>query len=118
MKVARTVWSGGKTREGSTYHYIKFAKLCGGTSDQGIDCVIRRGEHDYVDLQIKARSNDCQPTDAGSFAAMEIPKTREKYFFLFYSAQAETYWISPRLNLLPKLQRTRRENQLGHIALT
>ena len=29
MKVARTVWTGGKTREGSTYHYKleRFAEL-------------------------------------------------------------------------------------------
>ena len=45
--------------------------------DQQIDCVIRRGDHDYVDLQIKARSNNCQPKDAGRFAAMEIPRPRQ-----------------------------------------
>ena len=34
MKVARTVWSGGKTREGSTYHYTQLAlKLIG-------DCIL------------------------------------------------------------------------------
>ena len=32
--------------------------------DQQIDCIIRRGDHDYIDLQIKARSDD------GNFAAM------------------------------------------------
>ena len=60
--------------------------------DQQIDCIIRRGDHDYVDLQIKARSQDCKPTNAGRFA-VDIPNPREKYFFLFYSEPIKTYWV-------------------------
>ena len=62
--------------------------------DQQIDCIIRRGDHDYVDLQIKARSRDCKPANAGRFA-LDIPNPREKYFFLFYSESIKTYWIFP-----------------------
>lgn len=36
--------------------------------DQGIDCVIRQeknGDLRYLDVQIKARSKDCNPQNAG-----------------------------------------------------
>ena len=84
--------------------------------DQGIDCVIRRGEHDYVDLQIKARSNDCQPTDAGRFT-MKIPKPREKYFFLFYSAQAETYWLFPSIELVAQASKNKKGESAGEYSI-
>ena len=61
--------------------------------DQGIDCVIRRGDKDYVELQIKARSEDCQPKNAGKFTGLKIPEPRENYFFLLYSHQAQTCWV-------------------------
>jgi hypothetical protein len=51
--------------------------------DQQIDCIIRRGMNDYVDIQIKARSKDCLPFDAGRFAAMTIPHPRDKYYYIF-----------------------------------
>ena len=88
--------------------------------DQQIDCVIRRGDHDYVDLQIKARSNDCQPTDAGRFAAMEIPNPREKYFFLFYCEQIDTYWIFPSTKLVELASQNKKGKNVGkyHINLT
>jgi len=47
--------------------------------DQGIDCIIRlddQGGLRYIDLQIKARSKDCDPNNAGRFAAIEIVNPR------------------------------------------
>lgn len=70
--------------------------------DQGIDCIIRRydqGELYYIDIQIKARSKDCNPRNAGRFAAMEITSPRSNYYFIFYSEQADTYWVIPSLEL-------------------
>lgn len=61
--------------------------------DQGIDCIIRQdaqGEPCYIDIQIKARSKDCNPGNAGRFAAMEITSPRPNYFFIFYSEQVDT----------------------------
>lgn len=66
--------------------------------DQQIDCVIRKninGTPVYIDIQIKARSKDCKPNDAGRFAAMEIINPRRNYFFIFYSEQLDKYWIIP-----------------------
>ena len=60
--------------------------------DQGIDCIIKR-KHDYLDVQIKARSRDCKPYDAGRFAAMNIPNPRKNWWFIFYSEHINKYWI-------------------------
>lgn len=88
--------------------------------DQQIDCVIRRDNHDYVDLQIKARSKDCQPKDAGRFSAMEILEPRKKYFFLFYCEQIDTYWIFPSIELVELASQNKQGKNVGkyHINLT
>ena len=71
--------------------------------DQQIDCIIRLECDEvlrYQDIQIKARSEDCEPTNAGRFAAMEIRKPRENFFFIFSSEQAGMYWIMFSLKLI------------------
>lgn len=88
--------------------------------DQQIDCIVRRGENDYIDIQIKARSKDCIPFDAGRFAAMNIPKPRDKYYFIFYSEQAECYWVFPSLKLVEMASQNKQGKNVGkyHINLT
>lgn len=88
--------------------------------DKQIDCIIRKGAYDYADVQIKARSKDCIPFDAGRFAAMEIPNPREKYFFIFYSEQADCYWVFPSLRLVELASQNKRGANVGkyHINLT
>src|SRR5450830_1022367 len=69
--------------------------------DQQIDCIIRQEKDDqlrYLDIQIKARSNYAK--NPAIFAAMEIRKPREGFFFIFYSEQANTYWIVSSLELV------------------
>ena len=66
--------------------------------DQQIDCIIRQeieGHLRYLDIQIKARSKDCSIDNAGRFAAMEIRSPHENFYYIFYSEQANTYWIVP-----------------------
>lgn len=73
--------------------------------DQGIDCVIRRekdGKLEYLEIQIKARSKDCNPKNAGRFASLDIPKPRPNYFFIFYSEQVNAYWVVPSEDLVLK----------------
>lgn len=88
--------------------------------DQHIDCILRRGDGDYLDVQIKARSNDCIPFDAGRFAAMDIPNPRDNYFFIFYSEQTDCHWIFPSLKLVGLASRNKHGANVGkyHINLT
>ncbi|MCG8625520.1 MAG: hypothetical protein MJE68_26420 [Proteobacteria bacterium] len=81
--------------------------------DQQIDCVIRRGDHDYIDLQIKASSKICQPKDAGRFASMKIPNPRDKYFFLFYCEHINTYWVFPSMDLVKKASKSKTGSDKG-----
>lgn len=91
--------------------------------DQGIDCVIRKEVDSrplYIDLQIKARSKDCQPMDAARFAAMKIPDPRPNLVFMFYSGQLECRWIIPSLDLVSTANRNVKGKNVGkyHILLS
>lgn len=71
--------------------------------DQQIDCVVRNevnGEPVYLDVQIKARSLKANKKNAGTFAALEVRNPRKNFFFIFYSEQADSYWIMPSLDLV------------------
>jgi hypothetical protein len=78
--------------------------------DQQIDCIVRRekdGRIRYLDIQIKARSADCDPKNAGRFAAMKIRHPRKNFFYIFYSDQAKKYWIIPSLKLIKEARRNK-----------
>ncbi len=60
--------------------------------DDAIDAVIKKPDGSFVEVQIKARSNDVKFGDGGLFAA--IPhEFRKNYWFVFYSERMETTWI-------------------------
>jgi hypothetical protein len=89
--------------------------------DQGIDCVIRRevvkNKPDYLDIQIKARSGDSLPTNAGRFVPMFIPNPRPNLFFIFYSEQADTYWVFPSLDLVREANRRKSGASVGRYSI-
>lgn len=60
--------------------------------DDGIDCVIRKKDGTYIEVQIKARSNDVAFGDAALFAALTHEK-RDNYYFVFYSERLKLTWI-------------------------
>lgn len=60
--------------------------------DDAIDAVVKKPSGEYVEVQIKARSNDVKFGAAGLFAA--IPhEYRPNYWFIFYSQRMDTLWI-------------------------
>jgi len=84
--------------------------------DQQIDCVVRRevdGKPVYLDIQIKARSKDCNPRNAGTFAALEVRNPRPNFFFIFYSEQADSYWIMPSLDLVKEANQNKAGQNAG-----
>jgi len=60
--------------------------------DQGIDCIIRKDENTYIDIQIKARSETAKQWN--SFAAMNITP-KDNYYFIFYLEKNNTFWVIP-----------------------
>jgi hypothetical protein len=84
--------------------------------DQQIDCVVRKevsGEPIYLDIQIKARSKDCNPRNAGTFAALEVRKPRPNFFFIFYSEQADCYWVLPSTELVKEANQNKSGKNAG-----
>jgi hypothetical protein len=56
--------------------------------DDAIDAVVKKPDGKYVEIQIKARSNDVKFGDAALFAAIEH-EYRENYWFVFYSERID-----------------------------
>ena len=60
--------------------------------DNAIDCIVRKPDGTFVEVQIKARSSTVKFGDAALFAA--IPhEYRENYWFVFYSERLEKTFI-------------------------
>lgn len=88
--------------------------------DQQIDCVVRMEEGNkliYLDIQIKARSKDCNPRNAGTFAALEVRKPRPNFFFIFYSEQAGCYWVMPSRDLIKEVNQAKSGKSIGRSRL-
>lgn len=60
--------------------------------DDAIDAVVKRPDGKYVEVQIKARSNDVKFGAAGLFAALKH-EYRPNYWFVFYSQRMDSIWI-------------------------
>ena len=52
--------------------------------DHGVDCVIKKDDGTFIEVQIKARSNEIAEGDAALFAAITHDLT-ENFYFVFYS---------------------------------
>jgi len=60
--------------------------------DNAIDAIIKKANGSYVEVQIKARSQDVKFGDAALFAAIDHTE-RENYYFVFYSERLKKTWI-------------------------
>ena len=62
--------------------------------DHGVDCVIKKEDGTFIEVQIKARSNDVADGDAALFAAITHEQTKD-FYFVFYSERLDggTMWI-------------------------
>jgi len=61
--------------------------------DIGIDAIIRKADGSFLEIQIKARSNDVKFGDSGLFTVNKHQSERNGYFFVFYSQRMDTKWI-------------------------
>lgn len=60
--------------------------------DHGVDCVIKKEDGTFIEVQIKARSNEVTDGDAALFSAITHDKT-ENFYFVFYSERLNLMWI-------------------------
>lgn len=60
--------------------------------DHGVDCVIKKEDGTFIEIQIKARSNEVTFGDAALFAAITHDLT-PNFYFVFYSERLDSMWI-------------------------
>jgi hypothetical protein len=60
--------------------------------DHGVDCVIKRGDGTYIEVQIKARFREVAEGDAALFSAISHER-KENFYFVFYSEHLDLTWI-------------------------
>ena len=61
--------------------------------DHGVDCIIKKHDGTFVEVQIKARSRDVTDGDAALFAAISH-EFRPNFYFVFFSERLDnTMWI-------------------------
>lgn len=60
--------------------------------DHGVDCVIKKENETFIEVQIKARSRDVAEGDAALFAAI-THKPTSNFYFVFYSERLDLMWI-------------------------
>ena len=60
--------------------------------DHGVDCVIKKGDGTYIEVQIKARSSEVAEGDAALFSAISH-ELKENFYFVFYSERLNLTWI-------------------------
>lgn len=72
--------------------------------DDAVDAVVKRPDGKYVEIQIKARSKDVGKGNSELFAAINH-KSRDNYWFVFYSERLNVMWILTSQEFLDKASR-------------
>ena len=61
--------------------------------DHGVDCVIKRSDGTFIEIQIKARSKEkCSDSCSAQFGVIRHSST-PNYYFVFYSEILNKMWI-------------------------
>lgn len=60
--------------------------------DHGVDCVVKKEDGTFIEIQIKARSMEVTDGDAALFAAITHEAT-PNFYFVFVSERLDTMWI-------------------------
>ncbi|MEO0018864.1 MAG: hypothetical protein RLZZ522_2147 [Verrucomicrobiota bacterium] len=80
--------------------------------DDAIDAVVRRPDHTFTTVQIKARSENIKRGDGALFAA--IPhELRDNYWFVFYSERMDMMWIMTSEEFIAEAYQNKNGNNVG-----
>lgn len=69
--------------------------------DHGVDCVIKKENGTYIEIQIKARSAESGYGDVAHFSSIRH-EPRDNYYFVFYSEHMNMMWIMSSEEFLEK----------------
>lgn len=84
--------------------------------DNAVDAIIRKADGAYIEVQIKARSNDVKMGDGALFAAISH-EYRENYFFIFYSERLQCIWIMSSEEYLKECVINKTGNNVGKTSI-
>ena len=59
--------------------------------DHGVDCVVKRPNGTFVEIQIKARSKDAK--QGGFFSVDKHENAIPDFYFIFYAETQDTMWV-------------------------
>lgn len=60
--------------------------------DHGVDCIVKKQDGTFIEIQIKARSKEVIFGDAALFSAITHEPTKN-FYFVFYSERMDMMWI-------------------------
>lgn len=80
--------------------------------DHGVDCVIKREDGVFIEIQIKARSKDVTDGDAALFSAITHELT-PNFYFVFYSERLEKTWILSSKEFLDECVTNKKGKNIG-----
>jgi len=60
--------------------------------DHGVDCIVKKADGTFIEIQIKARSKSTTQRDAAHFPIIEHT-AKPNFYFIFYSERLNTMWI-------------------------
>ena len=60
--------------------------------DHGVDCIVKKQDGTFIEIQIKARSKEVIFGDAALFSAITHEPTKN-FYFVFYSERMYMMWI-------------------------
>ena len=80
--------------------------------DHGVDCIIKKEDGTFIEIQIKARSNSVTYGDAALFAAITHEFT-PNFYFVFYSERLDTMWIMSSEEFLEECVTNKNGNNIG-----
>ena len=80
--------------------------------DHGLDCVIKREDGVFIEIQIKARSKDVTDGDAALFSAITHELT-PNFYFVFYSERLEKTWILSSKEFLDECVTNKKGKNIG-----
>jgi hypothetical protein len=81
--------------------------------DHGVDAVVKRPDGTFVEVQIKARSNDVKFGNAALFAAVKHPEHQENYWFVFYAERLDTTLILSSKEFIKEASQTKTGKNAG-----
>ena len=59
--------------------------------DHGVDCVVKKKDGTFLEIQIKARASDVK--QCGFFTVDNHEDSINNFYFVFYSERVDTYWV-------------------------